>query len=249
MKTYKELNVLLSDPKRYYYETAHKIPPPYLDDPLEQRCCLMPYVLSDLKKKLYLKNLSDLIPSLDPLSKMAREAVLEELSDEDEKIKRQLNEHQLEKTDLFSIEVLSNISEPFYREKTWFYPKTLFTGNLAVVSNKGILFNTPREKNYSDFVQLLPPILFLSTIHSPFPTKALLCDGKEFSLHAKDCSDLLNILFEIETVAKKCPLKFFGSKTQDSYSIFQSVSPSIGKEDSYLVEKIDTLLRDLYDRF
>lgn len=249
MKTYKELKVLLSDPKRYYYEMAHKIPPPYLDDPLEQRLCVMPYVLSDLKIRLYLKNLSDLIPLLDPLSKMAKESVLEELRIEDERIERQLKEHQLEKTDLFSIEVLSNLTEPYFREKTWFFPKTKLMGNLAVVSTKGVLFNANREKNYPDFIKLLLPLLFLSTIRSPFPTKALLFDGKEFTLHSKDSSDLLDLLFEIEPIAKKCPLKFSGSKTQDPYSIFQSVTPLLEKEDSFLVEKLNALLKELYDRF
>lgn len=249
MKTYKELKLLLSDPKRYYYETAHKIPPPYLEDPLEQRYSVKSYVLSDLKKKLYSKNLSDLIWALEPLSKMAKEAVLQELKEEDEKIHKQLKEHQLEKTDLFSIEVLSHLSEPFYREKTWFYPKTKLIGNLAVVSTKGVLFNAYREKNYPDFIQLLLPLLFLSTIRSPFPTKALLFGGKEFTLYSKECSDLLDLLFEIEPIARKCPLKFFGSKIQDPYSIFQSVYPSMEKEESQMVEKIDTLLKDLYERF
>lgn len=249
MNTYKELKILLSDPKRYYYEIVHKIPPPYLEDPLEQRCYLMPYLLSDLKKKLYSKNLSDLIWALEPLSKMAKEAVLQELSDEDERITRQLKEHQLAKHDLFSIEVLPNIAEPFYREKTWFFPKTKLMGNLAVVSTKGVVFNAYRKKNYPDFIQLLLPLLFLSTIRSPFPTKALLFEGKEFTLYSKECSDLLDLLFEIEPIAKKCPLKFFGSKIQDPYSIFQSVHPSMEKEESQMVEKIDTLLKDLYERF
>jgi hypothetical protein len=249
MKTLKELKNLLTDPKRYYYETAHKVPPPYLEDPLEQRSCLMPYVLSDLKKRLYTLPLTDLKESLDSLSKMAKEFVLQELMEEDALVKTQLKEHRLERSDLFSIEVLSNIVEPFYRDQTWFYPKTSLMGAIAVASNQGILFNTHRKKTFTDFVQLLPPLLFLSTLDTFIPTKALLFGAKEFTLEPIESQELLKILFELEKIARNSPLKFLGSHALDPYSIFQSIAPTHEKENLFLVEKLNALLKDLYERF
>jgi hypothetical protein len=248
MKTVKELKALLCDPLKFTYDVGHKIAYPSMDDPVGERFKPEKYQLNSLEQALYYQEVDQLSFYWERFPKITRVALEEDFQSLNRQIEEQLKSHQLTKCALFAVEVLDQIQEPFLKEKIHFYPKTTLTGNIPVVSEKGILVAKKRVKKEDDFKTLLPALLLLSTLDTPIPLKVLLFEDREFSLTKSEASTLLDCLAHLYPIALKQPLKLSNS-FKKGYGNYSPISPFFEEIDPVLVADLDRILKELYARF
>jgi hypothetical protein len=249
MRNLKELKTLLCDPLKFYYDLGHKIASPYTEDPLKERLTLCYYEIESLKQSLYFKEIEQLDVFLDPLSKMAKEALMGDLEEENRYIKEQLKFHQLNKKDLFSVEILDHLQEPFFKQKVHFYPKNTLIGNIPVVSHKGVLVNKNRKKiGQEEFKALLPNLLLLSTLQTTIPLKVLLFEEDEFTLSKNEAAEILDCLKNLYPIALKQPLEL-PKNLSEGYGAYSVIAPFFEEIDSCLLNHLNALIEELYERF
>lgn len=248
MRNLKELKTLLCDPLKFYYDTGHKISFPYAEDPLKERLIFPSYQIDFLKQSLYFQEIDTLFDALEPLANMGKASLMADLEEQKRLIDEQLRLHQLNKNSLFSIEVLDPIKEPFFHQKVYFYPKKTFSGAIRVVSEKGILMNLKRKKSLLEFKELLPPLLLLSTLDTSIPLKVLLFEGEEFCLTKSEAEEILACLTDLYPIALKRPLELPKNQSE-GYGSYSSIAPFFEEVDSSTLTHLNTLIKELYDRF
>ena len=249
MKTFKELQILLSDPLRYYLEIGHHIRPPFLEDPLEENIRIPTWQLKQTLRRLYTENLDHVAKSIHFQSPMEQAFVMEKMGHIDLQIKTQLQNFQINKSDVFNLHVVDHIQQASKKGINLFYPKKTLTGIIHCVCDKGILVMEKREKTFVKFLDLIATLLFAHATGYLACLKILFFDEKTFVL-SKSEADLL--LEQIELCIPHILIGKFPktlSNNKDRYQLFLPLLQLNREEDCTAFAPLEKLLKEIYEQF